>query len=610
MGPRRVESDDISNPSSVHTCEVNQEKHKALFNRVRWKPALTKGKKNILIFLLGSVIIFTLALGLGLGLGLRRTVEPTPVFPIVDLGYSQYQGFSSNGVNQWLGMRYAATPTGKLRFAAPAPPHKRMGVQVASKHRSKCLNVRASTSTNPSSPGQSEDCLFIEVYAPGNATTDSNFPVYVYLQGGGFVVNAGTYNGVSLVKASRMQIVVVNLNYRVGPYGFLASEEIRRGGSLNNGLKDQRQALRWIKEHISKFGGNPNHVVLGGSSAGAASVTLQLAAYGGKDNGLFHATAAESQSFGALRTVEESQYQYDELVTRTKCDSSHTQSDDTLACLRKLSSDELQGQNIGTPFPNTTRRPLFAYNPTLDYDFIPDYTLNLFSSGRFLKLPAIYGDTTNEGTVFVPRSLDTTEISNNWLQAQFPALNATQKTSFQQHYPPSAKKPSYTTNTGKYWSSTADAYGELRYICPGLFLNNAYTRYGVKSNWNYRYGVLDPGNEKDGFGTPHVAELNAIWGAPAGSPPSYKTTNKNMIPILQQYWVSFIMDFDPTTRRLPGTPRWEEWSATGFAGDDKRGRRRIAFQNQDGKSTRMEDVSDEQWERCSILSDWGVGLGQ
>ena len=95
--------------------------------------------------------------------------------------------------------------------------------------------------------------------------------------------NVGTYDGATLVKASGMRIVVVNLNYRVGPYGFLVSKEVAQGGSLNNGLKDQRFALRWIKRHINKFGGDPMHVVLGGSSAGAASVTLQLAAYGGKD---------------------------------------------------------------------------------------------------------------------------------------------------------------------------------------------------------------------------------------------------------------------------------------------------------------------------------------
>ncbi|KAL8848753.1 MAG: hypothetical protein Q9221_006224 [Calogaya cf. arnoldii] len=227
-----VEDNGSVSSSYTHIHDVNQEKRNALFNWNRRKPALTKRVRSILILIFGSIIIFALALSLGLGLGLRPATLPpkTPALSVVDLGYAQYQGFSSEGVDKWLGIRYAATPVGKLRFAAPAPPPRLEGIQSATQHGNICLSVHASTSTNPSSPGQSEDCLFLEVYAPSNATSKSNLP----------------------------------------------------------------------------FGGNPNHVVLGGSSAGAPSVTLQLAAYGGRDEGLFHATAAESQSFGALRTVEES----------------------------------------------------------------------------------------------------------------------------------------------------------------------------------------------------------------------------------------------------------------------------------------------------------------
>lgn len=142
---------------------------------------------------------------------------------------------------------------------------------------------------------------------------------------------------------------------------------------------------------MDQFGGDPDHVVIGGASAGAASVTLQLVAYGGRDDGLFHATAAESQSFAALRTVSESQYQYDELVARTQCSPEHTGKNNTLACLRGLSIEALDKANINTNFPGGKLLPLFAYNPTLDYDFIEDYTFTLFESGRFVRVPAIYG---------------------------------------------------------------------------------------------------------------------------------------------------------------------------------------------------------------------------
>lgn len=93
----------------------------------------------------------------------------------------------------------------------------------------------------------------MDVYAPSNATQDSKLPVYFYIQGGGFNGNTNAnYNGKGLIQASGMNIVVVNFNYRVGPYGFLAGKEVAKGGSLNNGLKDQIKALQWVQKYISQ----------------------------------------------------------------------------------------------------------------------------------------------------------------------------------------------------------------------------------------------------------------------------------------------------------------------------------------------------------------------
>ena len=114
-----------------------------------------------------------------------------------------------------------------------------------------CLATRTSTKGNVILSGQSEDCLFLDVYAPTNATTTSMHPVFFYMQGGGFNQNPGNYNASSLIEGSGKNIVVVQPNYRVGPYGFLASQEVQANGSLNNGLKDQRQALRWVQSHIA-----------------------------------------------------------------------------------------------------------------------------------------------------------------------------------------------------------------------------------------------------------------------------------------------------------------------------------------------------------------------
>lgn len=100
---------------------------------------------------------------------------------------------------------------------------------------------------------ESEDCLFLDVFAPSTATEDSKLPVYFFIQGGGFNLNANpNINASGLIQASERNMVVVGFNYRVGLYGFLAGKEIGEDASLNNGLKDQIKALEWVKKHIAQ----------------------------------------------------------------------------------------------------------------------------------------------------------------------------------------------------------------------------------------------------------------------------------------------------------------------------------------------------------------------
>lgn len=342
--------------------------------------------------------------------------------------------------------------------------------------------------------------MFLDIYAPSNTTTWSKLPVYFFIQGGGFNTDSNpNLNGSGLVTASGNNIVVINFNYRVGPYGFLAGEEILAGGSVNNGLKDQRFALQWVQKYIRYFGGDPNHVTMGGDSAGAQSVNLQVTAFGGRDDGLFHATAAESQSFSALRTVGESQFMYDNLVIRTDCVSSA----DTLACLRSLTATELQEQNFNTPFPGAQNPPLYMYGPTLDFDFITDYTYRAYAQGRFVKVPAIAGDDTNEGTIFTPQNTSSIGESDTFIQDQFPAITLAQLKQWNQLYPVNGT-PTFP-NSGQYWRQVSNGYGEMRYICPGIFISGVFADMNCNSNWNYRWNVIDPTSAADG--EPHVQQL-------------------------------------------------------------------------------------------------------
>lgn len=115
-----------------------------------------------------------------------------------------------------------------------------------------------------------------------------------------------------------------------------------------------------------------------------------MSAYGGRDDGLFHGAAAESQSFGAQLTVEQSQYQYDALVKRVGC--SGTEIADSLACLRNLDISAIADNNINIPTPGGSGgTPVFMYSSVIDGSFCEDYTYNAFAQGKFIKIPSIFG---------------------------------------------------------------------------------------------------------------------------------------------------------------------------------------------------------------------------
>lgn len=136
-----------------------------------------------------------------------------------------------------------------------------------------------------------------------------------------------------------------------------------------------------------QFGGDPGHVVLGGDSAGAESITLQMTAFGGAPTNLFQAVIGESQSFPTTLTVPQAQFQYDALVQRVGC----ANASDTLACLRSTPVSIFQNANIAIPFPGRNLPPDFLYNAVIDGSFLIDFPFRLFSEGKFVKVPSVFG---------------------------------------------------------------------------------------------------------------------------------------------------------------------------------------------------------------------------
>lgn len=204
----------------------------------------------------------------------------------IDTG--QLRGSQRDGVTAYLGIPYAAPPTGQLRWRAPQPPAHWAGVRDATAPAPACLQVRSSPTQLSPLGAMAEDCLFLNVWAP--AGSGRNRPVMVWIHGGGFIAGAGSeaqFDGQAL---ARRGVILVTLNYRLGRLGFFAHPalEVEQAGELhgNYGLLDQIAALRWVRRNIARFGGNPHNVTIFGQSAGGISVGLLAATDASKS--LFH----------------------------------------------------------------------------------------------------------------------------------------------------------------------------------------------------------------------------------------------------------------------------------------------------------------------------------
>ena len=219
---------------------------------------------------------------------------------VVTVASGRLQGALRDGQASWLGVPYAAPPVGSRRFREPEPVPAWDGLRPAT-----ALGGAAPQNGSLTGPlrllgsATSEDCLYLNVYAPAAARTDGRpRPVLVWVHGGSFSGGSGAlYDGGPL--AEQGDLVVVTLNYRLGVLGFVdlsSALDVEVPSML--GLRDQMAALRWVQENIAAFGGDPNQVTVAGESAGSISVALLLAAPGTR--GLFRGAVMQSGSYSLI----------------------------------------------------------------------------------------------------------------------------------------------------------------------------------------------------------------------------------------------------------------------------------------------------------------------
>lgn len=526
----------------------------------------------------------------GLLVALMAATPSMAVMSQVDLNYASYQGsILPVGITQWLGMRYAAPPIGNLRFRAPADVPIEEGIQQATTHGNICLG----TGSPVNETGHGEDCLFINVQAPTWTSTKSKLPVFVFIQGGEFNnLSNPNINATDLINDNGINFIVVDFNYRVGPYGFLSNAD---GMSANNGLRDQLKALQWVKQHIRFFGGDPNHIVVGGLGAGADSAILQMFMQPDTNDMIFHAIIAESPTSPTMLTTHEAAYMYHDFAGRFGCLEANT-----LACLRDVSADEMQAKNYNVPFPGRKTPPLYMWLPVIDQDFITDSVGHRVYYSDFVDIPGIFGDVANGGTLFTPRDASSIEDSDKFLQDQYPFLKDRDLETLDDIYPDANETT--CPASGCFWRQVSTAYQEVRFTCPALYATEAEAAKGIGRVYNYYYHARDKDDQDSGIGVRHGIDFDALLGPNFGNlPKSYHGgKNKHVSRIFQRYFTNFIKTYDPNQPIAPvqmkslmpmelveDQAKWTPWSFYN--------KKRLLFQT--GGKTGMEFLPELQ-DRC------------
>lgn len=263
-------------------------------------------------------------------------MEPQVTIPSGTVRGYFNKAFGGRNFASFEGVPYARPPVGKYRFREPQPLKPWKGVWIANQ-TTECLQYDHFTPRAEGNPGKrvigQEDCLTLNIYTPQLSQTAS-LNVIVQIHGGAFIFGAGHFYGPKLLMDN--DVVYVSLNYRLGPLGFLTTEDEVVPG--NNGLKDQSLALKWIKENIQYFGGNPDKILLTGLSAGGASVTYHVISP--MSTGLFTSAVAMSGSaLNAWAFTENGLEKAKRVAASVGCDS--ISSRDMVDCMRYRSGKQI-----------------------------------------------------------------------------------------------------------------------------------------------------------------------------------------------------------------------------------------------------------------------------
>jgi len=466
---------------------------------------------------------------------------PQPIADPIETSAGLITGRVEDGLHVYLGVPYAAPPVGPLRWKDPAPHEPWRGVLDATELGPACPQLESAWGSPPAA--QDEDCLTINVWTPASTTADA-LPVLVWIHGGSFVVGSSglpTYDGANL---ARRGVVVVSLNYRLGPLGFLAhpllATESPHASSGNYGVLDQIEALRWVQQNIGRFGGDPARVSVFGHSAGGASVCALVASP--RAAGLLDRALMQSGfCTGKVETTADFEPVGLEMETALGCDVA----DDPLACMRA----KPPGEVLSAVAPGTGLEPGVKYAVLVDGYVLPDSVGHLLADGKQQHVPFTAGTSADEGSRYAASlAIQTVAAFHQLIQDRWPAHAA----ELDALYPVSAN--------ADVPAALGELLGDWLYVCPARRSARAMAALGVSTHlYQFRYVPHD--GETSGLGSYHGAELPYVFGNLIGDADHvYGPEDEKLSAAMMDYWTRFATTGDPD-----GTP--SSWPAYEAASD-------------------------------------------
>ncbi|HVQ96419.1 MAG TPA: carboxylesterase family protein [Mycobacteriales bacterium] len=461
---------------------------------------------------------------------------------IVRTDNGEVRGDSRTGVAEWLGIPYAAAPVGDLRWRAPQPAASWTGVRDATQFGNRCVQG-SGWDPGYATPKLTEDCLYLNVYAPH--TTQRNLPVLVWIHGGGFTGGAGQDTDPRQY-VQNGNVVYVTINYRLGALGYLGLPQMglqNADGPGNFGLLDQQAALRWVQRNIGRFGGDRGNVTIAGQSAGGSSVCDQLSSPAAA--GLFARVIIMSGGC-SMQTEAQGQTASASFAQAVGCTDTAT----ALACLRGKSAAEiLAGQQQ------------VSIRPALGGRAFPLDPATAVRTGRFTRVPVMFGQVHDERNLFVFQGND--YLGHPVTAAQFE----------------STVRATYGANADRVLA----AYPLSAYSSPGVALGRlqsdaaSYTRKLLDDQFSryvptYAYEFAEEQTpqfasiyllQQQGeparsfpFGATHVDDLPYLWEY-LGMRLPFTDDQLELSDQMITYWSGFQSASDPNAR--PETPRWPRY---------------------------------------------------